>query len=68
MNRRMLSRSQGGFTTCVVLRIEPQGTVIVANAGHLAPYLAGRRSQSKMAFPSASPPTPGIRKSVFNSR
>ena len=26
MNRRMLSRSQGGFTTCVVLRIEPQGT------------------------------------------
>jgi Stage II sporulation protein E (SpoIIE) len=41
MNRRMLSRSHGGFTTCVVLRIEPQGSAIVANAGHLAPYLAG---------------------------
>jgi hypothetical protein len=42
MNRRMLSRNQGGFTTCVVLRIEPQGAVMVANAGHLAPYLEGQ--------------------------
>jgi Stage II sporulation protein E (SpoIIE) len=42
MNRRMLSRSQGGFTTCVVLQIEPQGSVTVANAGHLAPYLEGQ--------------------------
>jgi serine phosphatase RsbU (regulator of sigma subunit) len=41
MNRRMLSRSHGGFTTCVVLRVEAKGLVSVANAGHLAPYLAG---------------------------
>jgi sigma-B regulation protein RsbU (phosphoserine phosphatase) len=51
MNRRMLSRSQGGFTTCVVLRIEPQGTVIVANAGHLAPYLAGREIAVENGLP-----------------
>ncbi len=51
MNRRMLSRSQGGFTTCVVLRIEPQGTVTVANAGHLAPYLAGQEIAIENGLP-----------------
>jgi hypothetical protein len=51
MNRRMLSRSQGGFTTCLVLRIEPQGTVIVANAGHLAPYLAGQEIAVENGLP-----------------
>ena len=32
---------QGGFTTCLVLRITENGTLTVANAGHLAPYLQG---------------------------
>jgi sigma-B regulation protein RsbU (phosphoserine phosphatase) len=39
MNQRMLARSKDGFTTCLVLRIDSEGTAIVANAGHLAPYL-----------------------------
>jgi serine phosphatase RsbU (regulator of sigma subunit) len=39
MNQRMLTRSQGGFTTCLILRVDPDGTVTAANAGHLAPYL-----------------------------
>ena len=51
MNRRMLSRSQGGFTTCLVLRIELQGTVIVANAGHLAPYLQGQEIAVENGLP-----------------
>jgi hypothetical protein len=38
MNQRILARSQGGFTTCLVVRIDPDGTVTAANAGHLAPY------------------------------
>jgi hypothetical protein len=42
MNQRMLARSRGGFTTCVVVRIAPDYTLTVANAGHLAPYLQGR--------------------------
>jgi hypothetical protein len=41
MNRRMLARSQGGFTTCLVLRVAPDCTLTLANAGHLAPYLGG---------------------------
>jgi hypothetical protein len=41
MNQRMLARSSGGFTTCLVLRADPGGKLTIANAGHLAPYLAG---------------------------
>jgi hypothetical protein len=41
MNFRMMNRSAGGFTTCLVVRVEPDGRLTVANAGHLAPYLDG---------------------------
>jgi len=42
LNNRMVGRSQGGFTTCLVLRADPDGTVTVANAGHIAPYVQGQ--------------------------
>lgn len=42
MNYRMLARSHGGFTTCLVLRIESNGAVTVANAGHVFPYVQGK--------------------------
>ncbi len=41
MNQRMLARSNGGFTTCLVLRVDSDRTIVAANAGHLAPYLNG---------------------------
>jgi serine phosphatase RsbU (regulator of sigma subunit) len=41
MNQRMLARSHGGFTTCLVLRGDEDGGITIANAGHIAPYLAG---------------------------
>jgi serine phosphatase RsbU (regulator of sigma subunit) len=41
MNERMLARSAGGFTTCLALRLDPDGSMIAANAGHLAPYIDG---------------------------
>jgi hypothetical protein len=41
MNQRMLARSQGGFTTCLVLRLDTDGTLTAANAGHIAPYIGG---------------------------
>jgi hypothetical protein len=41
MNQRMLARSSGGFTTCLVLRADTDGKLTVANAGHIPPYLAG---------------------------
>ena len=42
MNQRMLTRSAGGFTTCLVLRADKDGTLTIANAGHLAPYISGK--------------------------
>jgi len=41
MNQRMLARSSGGFTTCLALKVDADGTMTVANAGHIAPYLDG---------------------------
>jgi hypothetical protein len=38
LNRRLLGRTDGGFATCVVARIEPDGETTIANAGHLAPF------------------------------
>jgi hypothetical protein len=51
MNQRMLGRSQGGFTTCLVLRADADGALTVANAGHLAPYLAGKELRLENGLP-----------------
>jgi Stage II sporulation protein E (SpoIIE) len=36
------TRVQNGFVTCLCARFEPDGRVIFANAGHLAPYWNGK--------------------------
>ena len=51
MNRRMLARSQGGFTTCLVLRLDSSGALTIANAGHIAPYLDGREVEMENGLP-----------------
>jgi hypothetical protein len=51
MNQRMLARSNGGFTTCLVLRADMDGTLTVANAGHLPPY----RNGEELPVPSGLP-------------
>ena len=51
MNQRMLGRSEGGFTTCLVLRVDPDGILIAANAGHLAPYRNGEEVQIESCLP-----------------
>lgn len=42
MNQDMIDRTFGGFTTCLILHIGADGAICAANAGHIAPYLAGR--------------------------
>ncbi len=51
MNLRMLGRSKNGFTTCLVLRLDPDGTATVANAGHLAPYLGSNEVPVESGLP-----------------
>jgi Stage II sporulation protein E (SpoIIE) len=51
MNRLMLSRTGGGFTTCLVLRAEPDERLVAANAGHLAPYINGEEVEVDSGLP-----------------
>jgi Stage II sporulation protein E (SpoIIE) len=51
MNARMLTRSGGGFTTCLVLRADADGTVTIANAGHLSPYINGKEAATETGLP-----------------
>jgi hypothetical protein len=47
-----------GFTTALVLRLDPDGTLAAANAGHIAPYANRKSSALTTACRSASPPLP----------
>jgi hypothetical protein len=39
LNRRLCGRAHGGFATCVVVRLDADGQLVLANAGHPPPYL-----------------------------
>jgi serine phosphatase RsbU (regulator of sigma subunit) len=41
LNRQMAESSEGCFITCVCLRLELDGVLTIANAGHLPPYRNG---------------------------
>jgi hypothetical protein len=51
MNQRMLSRSKDRFTTCLVIRVDADGVMTAANAGHLAPYLGGNEVPLENSLP-----------------
>jgi len=51
MNQRMLARSKDGFTTCLVIHAAADGTMTLANAGHIPPYLGGREMSVENGLP-----------------
>jgi hypothetical protein len=51
LNRRLCGRMQDGFATCLVVRLEDQGRITLANAGHLPPY----RNGAEWAFAGSLP-------------
>ncbi len=51
MNRRLYHRMEGGFATCVCARISGDGTMTLANAGHLPPYLNGEEVKVSADLP-----------------
>jgi len=51
MNHRMLARSNGGFTTCLVVHVDPDGRSAVANAGHIPPLVNGKETPVHNGLP-----------------
>jgi Stage II sporulation protein E (SpoIIE) len=51
LNRCAVTHSIGGFATCLILRIDADGKMMAANAGHLAPYLNGRELEVDNGLP-----------------
>ena len=51
LNRRLHGRMQGGFATCVALRLDPDACCTLTSAGHPAPYLNGREAAVPGALP-----------------
>jgi hypothetical protein len=51
LNERLVGRGGASFSTALVARIAANGQVIIANAGHLSPYLDGREVELDGALP-----------------
>jgi hypothetical protein len=41
LNRQLFNRIHDGFATCLLIRVNPDGSLLLANAGHLPPYRNG---------------------------
>ena len=51
LNSRLFERKHGGLVTCLAVRLDPSGRVVLANAGHLPPWLNG----AEVAFAGSLP-------------
>jgi serine phosphatase RsbU (regulator of sigma subunit) len=51
LNESLVGSLRSGFVTCLVACIEPNGTITVANAGHLAPYRNGDEHKCDFGLP-----------------
>jgi hypothetical protein len=51
LNHRMIGRSGGHFATCLAAEIHPDGTMRIANAGHIPPYLNGKEMDLEGSLP-----------------
>lgn len=51
LHDRLVGRSSGGYATAIAARIGNDGTVTVANAGHLPPYLDGEEIELAGTLP-----------------
>jgi len=60
LNQRMIGRTKGGFTTCLITAGLPNGAMTIASAGHQMPYVDGREIAGDTGLPLGfwlTPPT-----------
>ena len=65
LNRRLHGRLNGGFATCLALRLDPEGNCILACAGHPAPFLNGSEIQLPGALPLGLTPAATYKESAI---
>ncbi len=51
LNEQLLHRIHEGFVTCLCVRLSADGSLTVANAGHLAPYVNGQELATVNGLP-----------------
>ncbi|HTV05455.1 MAG TPA: PP2C family protein-serine/threonine phosphatase [Acidobacteriaceae bacterium] len=51
LNACLVGRSGGHFATCLAAEISPDGTMRIANAGHLPPYRNGKEMEMEGSLP-----------------
>jgi hypothetical protein len=51
LNRQLVETADGGFITCVCVRLGQDGALTIANAGHLAPYCNGMELAVEAGLP-----------------
>lgn len=57
LNERLVGRGMGHLATCLAAELRPDGTVRIANAGHLSPYLNGEEVSLEGSLPLGSATT-----------
>ncbi|MDE3185949.1 MAG: serine/threonine-protein phosphatase [Acidobacteriota bacterium] len=65
LNRGLAGQMQGGFVTCCAARIGQDGTVSIANAGHLSPYRNGVEVPAAAGLPLGIDPAAEYEESQF---
>jgi hypothetical protein len=51
LNGRLCGRLQGGFATCLAMRVDRDGNCVIAAAGHPSPYINKEELELPGAFP-----------------
>jgi len=51
LNAQLLQHANGGFVTCLAVRLDPDGRISLANAGHLPPLHNGAEVQMTGSIP-----------------
>ena len=68
LNTRLYGRMQGAFTTCLAMRLSPDGTCTMASAGHPAPFLNQRQLELPGALPLGVLANPSYKEDTISLR